>query len=391
MRKIAVFTGTRAEYGLLYWLMNDIRHDSALQLQLIVSGAHLSAEFGNTWQLIEKDGFRIDAKVEMLSASDSASNIAKSVGKGITAFADTLADLQPDVIVILGDRYEALAIAQTAMLMAIPILHLHGGELTEGAYDDAIRHAITKFSQYHGVAAEAYRQRVIQMGEQPDRVYNVGAMGLDHLQRSTLMSLAELSASLHFALDKPFFVVTYHPVTLADEPPVASFQSLLQALDNFPGFQVIITYPNADTGGRSIMPLLESWAAQQPLRVCAIPSLGQIRYLSALKYCSAVIGNSSSGIIEVPSFNKPTVNIGERQRGRLAAESVIHCQANVPAIRQAITQACAANYTDHPVNNPYGQGNASAQVLEILKTMSLNCMKHFHDLPVCQNTPERTE
>ena len=382
MRKIAVFTGTRAEYGLLYWLLHDIRNDAGLALQLIVSGAHLSPEFGNTWQQIERDGFTIDAKVEMLLSSDTPSGIAKSMGLGLIGFADALGRLRPDVLVVLGDRYEALAMAQAAMVFNIPIVHLHGGEITEGAIDDAIRHAITKLSLYHCTSTEAYRQRVIQLGESPERVKNVGAIGLDHLKRSQFLSLPELGKALGFNLVQPYFIVTYHPVTLANEEPIASFRALLQALDDYPGHQVIITYPNADAGGRSIMPLIDAYAASQPQRVLAIPSLGQLRYLSAVQHCSAVVGNSSSGIIEVPAFNKPTVNIGERQKGRLAATSVIDCKAEHTAIMQAIAQACVAGEEHLPVHNPYGQGNASEQVVELLKTMSLDGVKHFYDIPL---------
>ena len=382
MRNIAVFTGTRAEYGLLYWLLHDIRNDAALSLQLIVSGAHLSPEFGNTWQQIERDGFTIDAKVEMLLSSDSPSGIAKSMGLGMIGFADALEWLKPDALVLLGDRYEALAMAQVAMVFNIPIVHLHGGEITEGAFDDAIRHAITKLSQYHCTSTEAYRRRVIQLGEPPERVRNVGAIGLDHLKRSQFLSLPELGKALGFDLQQPYFIVTYHPVTLANEEPVSSFQALLQALDDHPDHQVIITYPNADTGGRSIIPLIEAYAAKQPRRVLAMPSLGQLRYLSAVRYCAAVIGNSSSGIIEVPAFNKPTVNIGDRQKGRLAAASVIHCEASHASITQAIAQASAVAGEHQPVDNPYGQGNASEQMIELLKTMPLDCVKHFYDIPL---------
>ncbi len=379
MRKIAVFTGTRAEYGLLYWLLKDIQMDADLTLQIIVSGAHLSPEFGNTWQQIEQDGFIIDAKIEMLLSSDTASGVAKSMGIGMIGFADALNRLQPDVLVVLGDRYEALAIVQTAMICNIPIVHLHGGEITEGAVDDAIRHAITKLSQYHCTSTEAYRHRVIQLGESPERVKNVGAIGLDHLKRSKFLTLPELSNALDFKLTRPYFIVTYHPVTLANEEPVGSFEALLHALDNYPDYQVIFTYPNADVGGRSIIPLLEGYAEKYPQRVLAIPSMGQLRYLSAVQYCSVVIGNSSSGIVEVPAFNKPTVNIGQRQKGRLAASSVIHCTADYASITNAVDQACAAHYTSL-VDNPYGQGDASAQVVEILKTMSLDCVKHFYDI-----------
>ncbi|SON50979.1 UDP-N-acetylglucosamine 2-epimerase [Vibrio tapetis] len=381
-KKIAVFTGTRAEYGLLFWLLKDIQSDRELDLQLLVSGMHLSPEFGETYQQIEIDGFKIDEKIEILLSSDSAVGTAKSMGLGVLGFADALARLQPDVLVILGDRFEALAAAQTAMILRIPILHLHGGEITEGAYDDAIRHAITKLSYLHGTSTEEYRQRVIQLGEAPDRVRNVGAIGLDHLKRADFMEVEGLAKSLNFPLSQPFFLVTYHPVTLGEELPEVSFQALLDALDEFPDHQVILTYPNADDGGRRIIPILERYARERPLRILAIPSLGQVRYLSAVKHATAVIGNSSSGIIEVPAFDVPTVNIGVRQKGRLAAKSVLHCDSNQEAISAAIGTAVSRNYkqTDEVVYNPYGQGDVSKQVIDMLKSLQFEPSKAFYDL-----------
>ncbi|MCX2758235.1 UDP-N-acetylglucosamine 2-epimerase [Vibrio sp. Sgm 22] len=383
IQKVAVFTGTRAEYGLLFWLLKDIQNDPDLTLQLLVSGMHLSPEFGETYQQIEKDGFKIDEKIEILLSSDSAVGTAKSMGLGVLGFSDSLARLQPDVLVILGDRFEALAAAQTAMILRIPIVHLHGGEITEGAYDDAIRHAITKLSYLHGTSTDEYRQRVIQLGEAPERVRNVGAIGLDHLKRADFMSLGELGESLNFSLTKPFFLVTYHPVTLGNEAPEEAFQALLDALNCFPEHQVILTYPNADDGGRRIIPMLEAYAASQPDRVLAIPSLGQVRYLSAVKYAVAVIGNSSSGVIEVPAFDVPTVNIGSRQKGRLAAKSVLHCEANRADIERAIRSANEREYKEaaEEIENPYGQGNTSEKVIEMIKTLDFNPCKTFHDLP----------
>lgn len=380
--KVAVFTGTRAEYGLLFWLLKDIQADDEMQLQLLVSGSHLSPEHGETYQQIEQDGFHIDEKIEILLSSDSAVGTAKSIGLGVLGFSDALARLNPDVLVLLGDRFEALAIAQTAMIMRIPILHLHGGEITEGAYDDAIRHAITKLSYLHATSTDEYRQRVIQLGEHPDRVRNVGAIGLDHLKRGKFMELDELSSSLNFSLERPFFVVTYHPVTLGEEQPTASFSALLKALDQFPDHQVILTYPNADDGGRQIIPLLEAYAAKNADRVFAIPSLGQVRYLSAIKLASAVIGNSSSGVIEVPSFDVPTVNIGVRQKGRLAAKSVIDAAANTDDIVKAINSAVRRDYLvdDEVVINPYGKGDSSSQVIDMIRTLQFESCKTFYDI-----------
>ncbi len=382
MKKVAVFTGTRAEYGLLYWLLKDIQADPSLKLQLLVSGMHLSPEFGDTYKQIERDGFKIDERIEILLSSDSAVGTAKSIGLGVLGFSDALYRLNPDVLVILGDRFEALAAAQTAMILKIPVIHLHGGEITEGAYDDAIRHAITKLSYLHGTSTEEYRDRVIQLGESPERVQNIGAIGLDHLSRATFMNITELGASLNFAIQKPYFVVTYHPVTLGDEAPEKSFQAILDALDAYPEHQVIMTYPNADDGGRRIIPMLETYAASNSDRVLAIPSLGQVRYLSAIKNAAAVIGNSSSGIIEVPSFDVPTVNIGVRQKGRLAAKSVLDTEPTKSSICDAIDSAIIKDYkvSGEAIINPYGQGSASEQLIKMIKDMKFNPCKQFFDI-----------
>lgn len=381
MKKVAVFTGTRAEYGLLYWLMKDVQAAPDMQLQIIASGMHLSPEFGSTYLEVEHDGFVIDEKVEILLSSDTAVGVAKSMGLGAIGFSDSFQRLNPDLLVILGDRFEALVAAQTAMVLRIPVLHLHGGEITEGAYDDAIRHAITKFSYLHAVSTEEHRRRVIQLGEHPSRVENVGAIGLDHLNRSKLMPRIDLAESLSFGLEAPFFLVTYHPVTLADEPPETSFCELLKALDEFPDYKVIITYPNADDGGRKIIPLIEGYSKTQPSRVLAVKSLGQLRYLSALKYCSAVIGNSSSGIIEVPSFAKPTVNVGFRQKGRMAAESVLSCTPVAEDISLCITDALNMGVGQlECIVNPYGAGQACEKVLRMIRGADWSALKVFYDL-----------
>lgn len=381
-RKVAVFTGTRAEYGLLYWLMKDIQTNSNLQLQTIVAAMHLSPEFGLTWQQIESDGFAIDAKVEMLLSSDTQTGIVKSMGLGTIGFADALQRLSPDVLVVLGDRFEALAIVQAALIMRIPVAHLHGGEITEGAYDEAIRHSITKMSYLHFTANETYRQRVIQMGEAPERVFNVGAFGLDHLTRSPQIPKSELIDSLGFELGQKYFLVTYHPVTLAEEDPLETFEALLVALDTFPDYQVVLTYPNADNGGRAIIPMLKQYAQRQPTRVLAIDSLGFKRYISVLAGASAVVGNSSSGIIEAPSFGVPTVNIGTRQLGRLAAKSVLHCEGKLLAIQASIRNALSSALKTEAKTtvNPYGQGNASQAVVKVLESTQLSTIKRFHDL-----------
>jgi len=381
-RKIALFTGTRAEYGLLFWLMKDLQANELFELQVIVSGMHLSPEFGETWRDIEQDGFHIDAKVEMLLSSDTPVGVVKSIGIGTLGFADALDRLQPDMVVVLGDRFEALAFVQAALIMQIPIAHLHGGEITEGAYDDAIRHAISKMANLHFVAAEPYRRRVIQMGESPGRVFNVGAIGLDHLLRSPKMNLEELAESLGFPLRLPYLLVTYHPVTAEEESPEKSFNALLSALDSFPEYQIVLTYPNADNGGRAIIPMIEAYAQRQPERVLAIPSLGFRRYLSAVSMASAVVGNSSSGIIEVPAFGVPTVNIGVRQRGRLAAGSVLHCEPDAEVIERVLRLALSKEFSDSSKSavNPYGQGNAAEAIVRVLERYDGTFNKTFYDL-----------
>ncbi|MDB9892079.1 UDP-N-acetylglucosamine 2-epimerase [Amylibacter sp.] len=377
--KICVFTGTRAEYGLLYWLLKDLQSDPYFDLKILVSGTHLSPEFGETYTQIEIDGFHVDEKVEMLLSSNSAAGTAKSIGVGVLGFTDALSRLEPDGLILLGDRFEALAAAQTALILRIPVIHLHGGEITEGAYDDSIRHAITKLSYLHATSSDEHRNRVIQLGEAPNRVFNTGAIGLDHISRGNFMTLSEISKSLNFEISKDYFVVTYHPVTLADEPPEVAFLALLNALDIFENHQVILTYPNADDGGRIIISMIDQYAADRTDRICAIPSLGRTRYLSAVKHSSAVIGNSSSGIIEVPSLGVPTINVGSRQLGRLASNSVINCDPDKSAIVSTILSAIGEG-DKVPLSNPYGEGDASRKIIDILKTVKFKKTKKFFDI-----------
>lgn len=384
MRNIAVFTGTRAEYGLLYWLMKSIQLDPEVNLQIIASGMHLSPHYGETWREIEADGFTIDAKVEMLLSSDSPVGIVKSMGLGAIGFADALERLKPAVLVVLGDRFEALAITQAALIMNIPIAHIHGGELTLGAYDNSIRHAITKMAGLHFVAANVYRERVIQMGEQPERVFNVGAPGLEHVTHTIRLSFEELVDDLAIPLKQPYFLITHHPVTLADDEVAIEFAALLNVLNDYPEHHVLFTYPNADNGGNTIIEMLERYIHANAHRAFAVKSLGHKRYLSAIAHADVVIGNSSSGIIEVPAFGIPTVNIGMRQQGRLAATSVIHAQPNYTAISAAVAQALTRSFRAHckDVINPYGNGHVAADILAVLKTHSLSTLKHFQDLDV---------
>ena len=385
MRKICIVTGGRAEYGLLYWLMKEIQADPDLQLQVIATGMHLSPEFGLTYQAIEADGFAIDARVEMLLSSDTAVGIAKSMGLGVIGFADALDRLRPDIMVVLGDRFEILAASQAALVANIPIAHISGGEITEGAIDDTIRHAISKLSNFHFVAAESYRKRVIQMGESPERVVNCGDPGLDNFERMKLMSKKELEDSLGFSLSEPTFLVTYHPATLGEIAPEKGMEELIKALDRFPQAKVILTKPNADTGGRVLSRMVDAYAAANPGRVFATTSLGQLRYLSAMRHCDAIVGNSSSGIVEAPAIKKPTVNIGNRQKGRLMAESIINCREDADEIAQAIALALSGEFKGKlaGTESRYGNCNASAQIKRYLKEVSLGATsaKRFYDLP----------
>jgi UDP-N-acetylglucosamine 2-epimerase (non-hydrolysing)/GDP/UDP-N,N'-diacetylbacillosamine 2-epimerase (hydrolysing) len=383
-RKICVVTGTRAEYGLLYWLMKEIQADEELILQIVVTGMHLSPEFGLTYKVIESDGFAFDAKVEMLLSSDTPVGITKSIGLGVIGFADALDRLKPDIMVVLGDRYEILAAVQAALFAKIPVAHLSGGEKTEGAIDESIRHAITKMSHYHFVAAEEYRQRVIQMGENPERVFNFGDPGVDNIGKLPLLSIQELEESINFKLGKLNFLVTYHPVTLSKINPVESMQCLLDALDNFPDAKAIITKPNADAGGRIIAQMIDEYTGNNSTRVYSCVSLGQVRYLSAMKYCDVVIGNSSSGIVEAPAMKRATVDIGIRQQGRLKATSIIECGENAGEITSAITKALSNEFKQSLQNvaSLYGTVGASYKIKDFLKKCSVDTviLKQFYDL-----------
>lgn len=386
MKKICVVTGTRAEYGLLKPLMKKIDKDEDLKLVIIASGMHLSPEFGLTYQEIEADGFQIDEKVEMLLSSDSPTGICKSIGVGVIGFAEILGRMGIDMIVLLGDRYETLSAAICAMIMRIPIAHLHGGELTEGLIDESIRHSITKMSYLHFTSTNDYRNRVIQLGESPDRVYNVGALGVENIRQIQLMTKAQLEKSMQFDLNERYAVVTYHPVTLEEHTVFEQFKALLDVLDDFPSLKYIFTKANADTDGRIINELIDAYVQKNPNRACAFTSLGQLRYLSALKYCAIVIGNSSSGIIEVPSFHKPTVNIGDRQKGRICADSVINCGNTRREIRDAILIGLSEEYENicKAVHNPYEKEGTSAKIIEVIKDFvnkdRIDLKKTFYDL-----------
>ena len=386
MKRIGIMTGTRAEYGLLKSLMQEINKDNDLELYLIVSGMHLSPEFGMTYKEIEEDGFQINAKVEMLLSSDSPAGISKSIGLGVIGLADEFQRADLDMLILLGDRYEALSAAICALVMRIPIAHLHGGELTEGAIDEGIRHSITKMSYLHFTSTEQYRNRVIQLGENPERVFYVGALGVENIKKINLMTKEELERSIHFEIDENTVIVTYHPVTLENNTVEEQFLNLLEVLDRNPKIRMIFTKANADTNGRIVNELIDKYAAQNSERACAFVSLGQKRYLSALKYCRIVIGNSSSGIIEAPSFGKPIINIGDRQKGRICADSVINCGYTQQEIQQAMETALTKEFENKASNcrNPYEKENTAANIISVIKDYLLNdkikLKKGFYDI-----------
>ena len=382
--KICIATGTRAEYGLLKPLIEKISEDNDFTLQLLVTGAHLSPEFGLTYRQIEADGYMIDAKVEMLLSSDTAEGITKSMGLGMIGYAGALKRLAPDLLVILGDRYEMLSIASTALIYRIPIAHIHGGELTEGAYDDAIRHAITKMSALHFTSTEAYRQRVIQLGEQPERVFNVGAIGLDNFQSLQLLSKRELEEDLHITFNRFNYLVGFHPETLSDQSVEEQFDALLQAIDEQANSFFIFTKANADTNGRIINQMMEAYVTKNPRKSSLFASLGSLRYLSVMKQVTAVVGNSSSGILEAPSAGTATINIGDRQKGRIQAESIVNCSSQKEDITRAFQKVQSEEFRNklNGITNPYGNGNASGQIIDVFKTVSPDKLsqKIFYDI-----------
>ncbi|BFG70380.1 UDP-N-acetylglucosamine 2-epimerase [Sediminibacterium sp. KACHI17] len=384
MRKICVVTGTRAEYGLLYWTMKSISDDPLLKLQVCVTGMHLASEFGLTYKEIESDGFTIDEKVEILLSSDTTIGISKSIGLGIISFAEVFQRLSPDVILILGDRFEIFAAASAAMVCKIPIAHCHGGESTEGLIDESIRHAVTKMSHLHFTASEEYRNRVIQLGEEPSRVFNVGALGIENINRLTLLDRKAFEESIGFNLGKKSIIVTFHPVTLENATSEKQFQALLDAILYFEDLKIIFTKPNADTDGRVIIQMIDSFVRAHPNKATAAISLGQLKYLSSLQFVDAVVGNSSSGLIEVPSFKKPTINIGDRQRGRMRAISVIDCEPERNSIIKAIQTAFSTEFLEKvkEMKNPYGNGNSSTMIIDQLKATNLDGIikKRFYSI-----------
>lgn len=383
-RKVCIVTGTRAEFGLLRWLMQEIQNEPELELQVLVTGMHLSPEFGLTYREIEQAGFEINAKVEMLLSADTATAVTKSMGLGLISYADALERLAPDLIVVLGDRFEIFAATAAALIAGIPVAHLHGGETTEGAFDEAIRHSITKMSHLHFVAAEDYRRRVIQLGEHPDRVFLVGGLGIDAIKNIKLLDRDELEASLGFKLGPRNLLITFHPVTLEGQKSSGQqMAELLAALDELDNTHLIFTMPNADTGGRELAAMVNDFVAtHQNARVYT--SLGQLRYLSCMKFVDAVVGNSSSGLAEAPSMGTATINIGDRQKGRLSASSVINCEPTLLSMREALLNVCNHSFRAQlkSTKNPYGNGGASKKIVEVIKEHELNNLlkKSFFNL-----------
>lgn len=388
-RKICVVTGSRAEFGLLRWLMQDIADAPNFELQILATGMHLSSEYGYTYREIEQAGFRINQKVDMLLSSDSAVAISKSVGLGVIGFADAFNSLKPDLIILLGDRFELISAATAALIAGIPVGHIHGGETTEGAFDESIRHSITKMSHLHFVASSEYARRVIQLGEHPQRVFNVGGLGVDAIKRIGLLNRNTLEELLDFRFGHKNLLITFHPVTLDDQNSSRQMKSLLDALAELHETKLIFTMPNADKGGVDLRIMVENFVKQNP-NSRAYTSLGQLKYLSCMQFVDGVVGNSSSGIAEAPSMGIGTINIGDRQKGRLAASSVIHCPPNKTDIQKAIHSLYDPEFraTIKKTINPYGSGGAARKIIEIIGNHSLDGIlkKSFYDLPERQNS-----
>ena len=384
MKKICVLTGGRPDYGLLREAMFRIVESDELQLQLIATGMHLSAEFGDTKDQILEDGFCLDWEVESVLGSDTPSGVTKSIGLGIIGFSDAIRTLQPDCVLVLGDRYEIFSGVVASMVAGVPVAHIHGGEITQGAIDENIRHAITKMSHLHFVATEVYRNRVIQLGEQPDRVYTVGALGIDGITRLKLLDWPGLTAQLGLQDCKKNVLVTFHPETIKYGVSVIHFEEVLGALNELENTQIIFSLPNSDAEGRSLQKKIREFAKLKK-NVKVFASLGQLYYLSCLKHVDCVIGNSSSGLIEAPSLRTPTINVGDRQMGRVKADSVLDCAPQKDAIQEAIRSVYSSKMRQilRDVNNPYGQGGASSAIVEILEREPLENLlrKPFFDLP----------
>jgi len=383
-KKICVVTGSRAEYGLLYWLMKYIKNEKNLKLQLIVTGMHLAPKFGNTVNKILRDKFKVDRKVKMLLPGDTPVHITKSVGLGMAGFAEALNDLKPNLLVVLGDRFELICATYAALIARIPVAHFNGGELTEGAIDEATRHSITKMSHLHFVANEVYKKRVIQLGENPKNVFNIGGTGIDNINKLKLLSKDQIGNILNIKFKSKNILVKFHPVTLEVSTAKKQFNELLRALKKNKDINLIFTKPNADTDGRTIIKQIEEFVKKNKTRSYCFTSLGQLNYLSLLKYVDGVIGNSSSGLLEVPTYKKGTINIGDRQKGRLQSSSIINCKPNYKSVIKAINILYSSKFQKKlkKTVNPYGKGGASERAVKILKKINLSNIikKKFYNI-----------
>ena len=384
MQKIGVVTGSRADYGLFRYLMRDVQVSSNFELQIVATGMHLSSEFGMTYQEIEKDGFTINDKVEMLLSSDTSSAISKSTGLGMIGFSDAFNKLNPDLIIVLGDRHEILSASIAAMFARIPIAHIHGGETTQGAFDEAIRHSITKMAWWHFVAADEYEKRVIQLGEDPKRVFNVGGLGVDSIKKTKLLSIKQLKKKTGIKFGKKNLLITYHPVTLEKQTSKKNFQILLNVLNELKDTYLIFTMPNADSDNKVIKKMINEFVTNNSKSSISFTSMGSLNYLSTLQFVDGVVGNSSSGLAEAPTFKIGTINIGDRQAGRIKAESVIDCNPEQKTIKNAIKKLYSKEFQNklETVSNPYGNGKATEKIMKILKMIKIpdHLKKEFFNL-----------
>ena len=383
MRKICVVTGSRAEYGLLRWVLEGINNHPELELQLVVTGMHLSVKFGETYREIEEDGFKIDHRIPILTDQDTPTAISEAIGRGTAGFAHAFELLQPDLVLVLGDRFEIFSAATAALIACIPLAHIHGGEVTQGAIDDSIRHSITKMSHLHFVANETYRRRVLQLGESPSYVFDVGGLGVDCISKTELISKKKLETDLDFHFQERNLMVTFHPVTLEANEVSLQFSELLKGLENFPSLGLIFTHPNADSGNSAISSMISDFVTTHP-NAKAFDSLGSTRYLSCLSHVDGIIGNSSSGLLEAPTFRIGTINIGSRQTGRLISSSVINCAPDEQEVIIAIQKLLSDDFREKlPLTvNPYGQPGASNRIVEIIQDIELSSIIHkaFIDL-----------
>jgi GDP/UDP-N,N'-diacetylbacillosamine 2-epimerase (hydrolysing) len=382
-RKICVFTGGRAEYGLLKPLLNEVKKDLSLELQLLVSGMHLSREFGLTYKVIEEDGFVCDEKVEIILSSDSPISICKSIGLGMISFSEALTRLKPDLLIVLGDRFESMAAAMAAFICQIPVAHIQGGESTLGAIDDQFRHSMTKMSLLHFVTTDEYRRRVIQLGEEPSRVFNCGALNVEAMKEIRVLSKGQVEKAINFSFGSRSLLVTFHSSTLEKDTAGEQFLQLIEAIRSFDDLKIIFTKTNADTGGRIINELIDKYVEENPKNSIAFTSLGQLLYINTLRYVDVVAGNSSSGVIETPTFKVPTVDIGDREKGRIMADNVINCEQSTESIRAALNNALSKKFKEslRDMINPYEKDNTAKRIAEKLRDYPLpeTIKKEFYD------------